>query len=97
MHYIGTLESGKKFDASYDRGDPFGFTLGAGQVIKGWDQGVEGMCIGEKRKRASSPPAVRRPAACAARHTTAPRSPRTCLPPSLPFSCSRHSARAGLW
>ncbi|KAG6027076.1 hypothetical protein E4U41_001059 [Claviceps citrina] len=50
MHYKGTLlESGKKFDASYDRGQPLTFTLGTGQVIKGWDQGLNEMCIGEKR------------------------------------------------
>ena len=50
VHYRGTLENGKQFDASYDRGEPFSFILGAGQVIKGWDQGVAGMKIGGKRK-----------------------------------------------
>ncbi|KAI1097168.1 hypothetical protein F4804DRAFT_328414 [Jackrogersella minutella] len=50
VHYRGTLASnGNKFDASYDRGTPFSFTLGGGQVIKGWDQGLLDMCIGEKR------------------------------------------------
>ncbi|TDZ17824.1 FK506-binding protein 2 [Colletotrichum orbiculare MAFF 240422] len=50
MHYRGTLQStGAKFDASYDRGTPFSFKLGSGQVIKGWDQGLLDMCIGEKR------------------------------------------------
>ncbi|KAH7153010.1 FK506-binding protein 2 [Dactylonectria macrodidyma] len=50
MHYRGTLQSnGKQFDASIDRGVPFSFKLGTGQVIKGWDQGLLDMCIGEKR------------------------------------------------
>lgn len=50
VHYTGILESGIKFDSSVDRGISFEFTLGAGQVIKGWDIGVEGMKVGEKRK-----------------------------------------------
>lgn len=49
-HPQGTLLDGTKFDASYDRNQPFKFKLGAGQVIKGWDKGVQGMCVGEKRK-----------------------------------------------
>lgn len=50
VHYTGWLTNGTKFDSSLDRGDPFHFNLGAGQVIKGWDQGVEGMKTGGKRK-----------------------------------------------
>ncbi|XP_072030907.1 peptidyl-prolyl cis-trans isomerase FKBP2-like isoform X4 [Amphiura filiformis] len=50
MHYTGTLEDGTEFDSSIPRGDPFVFTLGSGQVIKGWDQGLLNMCVGEKRK-----------------------------------------------
>ena len=49
VHYTGKLEDGTVFDSSIPRGQPFTFTLGAGQVIKGWDLGVEGMKIGEKR------------------------------------------------
>ena len=49
VHYTGKLEDGTVFDSSVPHGQPFTFTLGAGQVIKGWDLGVEGMTIGEKR------------------------------------------------
>ncbi len=50
VNYIGTLENGTKFDSSYDRGQPIVFTLGVGQVIKGWDQGIAGMKVGGKRR-----------------------------------------------
>jgi peptidylprolyl isomerase len=50
VHYTGWLESGSKFDSSVDRGQPFGFPLGAGRVIRGWDEGVATMKIGGKRR-----------------------------------------------
>merc|ERR1712105_448626 len=50
MHYTGTLQDGTEFDSSIPRGEPLSFTLGSGQVIKGWDQGLLAMCAGEKRK-----------------------------------------------
>ncbi len=49
-NYTGTLADGKKFDSSYDRGQPFSFILGGGMVIKGWDLGLVGMKVGGKRK-----------------------------------------------
>lgn len=50
VNYTGTLTDGTKFDSSYDHGTPFAFNLGAGEVIKGWDQGFAGMKVGGKRK-----------------------------------------------
>ncbi|KAM5318692.1 peptidyl-prolyl cis-trans isomerase FKBP2 isoform 1-T1 [Glossophaga mutica] len=50
MHYTGKLEDGTEFDSSLPQNQPFVFSLGTGQVIKGWDQGLLGMCEGEKRK-----------------------------------------------
>ncbi|MFN8110575.1 MAG: FKBP-type peptidyl-prolyl cis-trans isomerase [Thermoleophilia bacterium] len=51
MHYVGvSWSTGRQFDASWDRNDPFSFRLGAGQVIGGWDQGVQGMRVGGRRK-----------------------------------------------
>lgn len=57
VHYTGWLTNGKKFDSSVDRGQPFEFMLGAGQVIKGWDEGVAGMKVGGKRQL-KIPPAL---------------------------------------
>jgi FKBP-type peptidyl-prolyl cis-trans isomerase FkpA len=50
VHYTGRLLTGRKFDSSLDRGQPFRFNLGAGQVIQGWDVGVAGMKVGGKRQ-----------------------------------------------
>jgi len=50
VHYTGWLTTGTKFDSSKDRGDPFSFPLGGGNVIAGWDEGVQGMKIGGRRK-----------------------------------------------
>jgi len=55
MHYTGKLEDGTEFDSSIPRGQAFTFTLGTGQVIKGWDQGLLNMCEGEKRKLSIPP------------------------------------------
>lgn len=57
VHYTGWLTNGKKFDSSVDRGQPFSFVLGRGQVIKGWDEGVGSMHVGGKRKL-TIPPAL---------------------------------------
>ena len=55
MHYTGKLLNGKKFDSSYDRHRPFNFTIGVGQVIRGWDEGVMTMSKGEKAILTISP------------------------------------------
>ncbi|MEQ2262194.1 Peptidyl-prolyl cis-trans isomerase fkbp1a [Xenotaenia resolanae] len=55
VHYVGTLTNGKKFDSSRDRGEPFQFKLGAGEVIRGWDEGVAQMSLGQLAKLTCSP------------------------------------------
>ncbi|XP_037643990.1 peptidyl-prolyl cis-trans isomerase Fkbp12-like [Sebastes umbrosus] len=55
VHYVGTLTNGKQFDSSRDRGDPFKFCLGKGEVIKAWDEGVAKMSLGEKSRLTCSP------------------------------------------
>lgn len=50
VHYTGTLENGEQFDSSRDRGTPFSFTVGQQEVIQGWDEGIPGMKVGERRK-----------------------------------------------
>ncbi len=55
VHYTGWLTDGTKFDSSHDRGQPFGFRLGAGEVILGWDDGVVGMQVGGKRRLTIGP------------------------------------------
>jgi len=57
VHYVGTFQDGTRFDSSYDRGEPFSFRIGVGQVIAGWDQGVPGMQVGGKR-RLTIPPSL---------------------------------------
>ena len=55
VHYVGTLSDGKVFDSSRDRGEPFTFTLGGRQVIRGWDEGVVGMRVGGTRRLTIAP------------------------------------------
>ncbi|XP_053738255.1 peptidyl-prolyl cis-trans isomerase Fkbp12-like isoform X2 [Synchiropus splendidus] len=55
VHYVGTLTNGQKFDSSRDRGKPFQFKIGQGQVIRGWDEGVAQMSVGQMAKLICSP------------------------------------------
>ncbi|XP_040911807.1 peptidyl-prolyl cis-trans isomerase FKBP1A-like [Toxotes jaculatrix] len=55
VHYVGTLTNGKKFDSSRDRGEPFQFKLGAGEVIRGWDEGVAQMSLGQVARLTCTP------------------------------------------
>ena len=57
VHYVGTLENGTKFDSSRDRGEPIEFQLGAGQVIRGWDEGISQLRVGDKA-RLTIPPSL---------------------------------------
>jgi len=58
VHYTGKLEDGSKFDSSRDRGEPFEFVIGAGQVIKGWEEGIAQMSKGQIAKLTCSPEAA---------------------------------------
>ncbi|KAG9043548.1 FK506 binding protein proline rotamase rapamycin-binding protein [Tulasnella sp. UAMH 9824] len=55
IHYVGTLTNGKKFDSSRDRGSPFVTQIGVGKVIKGWDEGVPQLSVGQKAVLTCSP------------------------------------------
>lgn len=55
IHYVGTLENGSKFDSSRDRGQPFQTAIGVGRVIRGWDEGVQQLSLGQKAKLICSP------------------------------------------
>ena len=55
VHYTGTLDNGKKFDSSRDRNKPFKFTIGKGEVIRGWDEGVAQLSVGQRAKLICSP------------------------------------------
>lgn len=55
VHYVGTLDNGKEFDSSRKRGKPFKFTVGKGEVIRGWDEGVAQLSVGERAKLVCSP------------------------------------------
>lgn len=55
VHYVGTLRDGSQFDSSVDRGVPFTFVIGQGSVIEGWEKGILGMKVGEKRKLTIAP------------------------------------------
>jgi FKBP-type peptidyl-prolyl cis-trans isomerase len=57
VHYVGTLADGRKFESSRERGEPYGFRLGVGRVLAGWDRGIEGMRVGEVR-RLTVPPSM---------------------------------------
>ena len=104
VHYTGWLTDGKKFDSSKDRNDPFRFGLGKHQVIAGWDEGVQGMKVGGKRKL-TIPPALgygsrgaggttRRASSCRPRTRGTAARPRACSC-GRPGRGNRGAARAG--
>ncbi|XP_063703112.1 peptidyl-prolyl cis-trans isomerase Fkbp12 [Culicoides brevitarsis] len=55
VHYVGTLDNGKEFDSSRKRGKPFKFTVGKGEVIRGWDEGVAQLSVGQRARLICSP------------------------------------------
>lgn len=55
IHYVGTLQNGNKFDSSRDRGEPFKTQIGVGRVIRGWDEGVPQLSLGERAKLIATP------------------------------------------
>jgi hypothetical protein len=105
VHYRGTLlDGGEQFDASYERQTPFDFTLGQGSVIRGWDLGVAGMCVGEKRKlkipadlgygERGSPPKI--PGGASLVRAAAKRALPFAIPPSLKTHCRPFHDCAGV-
>ena len=79
MHYAGTLAAdGSQFDSSRDRGTPFSFALGQGNVIVGWDKGLVGMCVGEKRLLTIPPALGYGDRGAGGKFTSAPKSQVTC-------------------
>ena len=82
VHYTGTLTDGTKFDSSVDKGRPFNFTIGVGQVIKGWDEGVIQMSLGEKAVlKITSDFGYGERGPSRRRHTAPPRPPALCCCP----------------
>ena len=106
VHYTGWLTDGSKFDSSVDRGQPFGFALGAGRVIRGWDEGVVGMQVGGKRRLTIPPHLVtelrRRPKHLVAELTkgamhlvTEVSEGEVELGPQVPFQCLKLKGHIG--
>jgi len=90
VHYTGTLTDGTKFDSSVDKGRPFNFTIGVGQVIKGWDEGVIQMSLGEKAVlKITSDFGYGERGPSRRRHTAPPRPPALCCCPCCTRPCAR--------